>query len=257
MPDDARDYIDDLRDSVDVDAQVMEQLKNTGPSQGFDSTRSVRVDLDPEGELVGIQVDPGWNRSVRDSELASAVLEAYQQAVTQRLEAMGEAAERAEANPPRPRPRAGLSETLPGQLLERAEQSQTPVDDTRTMNRLLDVLDELDSAMAESDADLDAVAATEVTARSGSGHVTATVSGAGQPVGLEFDLRWLGHAHAFNIGRESMDALEQARRRLAERTAERPPFARLNALASLADDPAALAEYLGLGDSPHSSGSGR
>jgi DNA-binding protein YbaB len=119
MPDDARDHIDDIRDSVDVDAQVMEQLKNAGPSEGFDDTRSVRVDLDGEGQLTGIQVDPDWHRSIQDTELASAVLEAYQQAVTQRLELWGETVERAEGDPPSPRPRPPMSETTAGRMLER------------------------------------------------------------------------------------------------------------------------------------------
>jgi DNA-binding protein YbaB len=257
MPDDARDHIDDLRDRADVDAQVMEQLKNTGPSQGYDDTRSVRADLDAEGQLTGVQVNADWHRSLRDTELASAVLSAYQQAVMQRLEVWGEAAERAAADPPRPRPRPGMSDTVAGRLFERLEGTQVAIDDTRTLNRLLDMLDELDGAMQEAGADADAMSATKVSGRSSAGHATATVSGAGELVGLEFDQRWLGRAHAFNIGREAMDALQQARRRLAERTAERPPFARLNALASLAENPSALVEFLGIDDSPPFPGSFR
>ena len=256
MPDNPRDHIDDIRDSVDVDAQVVEQLKNAGPSQGFDGTRSVRVDLDDEGKLTGVQVDPDWHRSIQDTELGSAVLEAYQQAVTQRLEAWGETVERAEADPPSPRPRPPMSETTAGQLLERFGQSEATIDDTRALNGLLDMLDELEGAMEEANADADAMAATQVSGRSSSGHATATVSGTGDPVGMEFDAAWLGRAHAFNIGREAMDALQAARVRLAARTEESPPFAKLAALASLADNPSALIEYLGL-DSPPSPGSGR
>jgi hypothetical protein len=111
--------------------------------------------------------------------------------------------------------------------------------------------------MQQANADADAMAATQVSGRSSSGHATATVSGSGDPVGLEFDAAWLGRAHAFNIGREAMDALQAARRRLAERTAESPPFAKLAALASLAENPSALIEYLGLDDSPPSHGYGR
>jgi DNA-binding protein YbaB len=257
MPDDARDQIDDIRDRADVDAQVLEQLKNAGPSEGFDDTRSVRVNLDTEGKLAGIRVDPDWNRSLRDTELASAVIGAYQQAATQRLEAWGETIERAEADPPRPRPRPGMSDTTAGQLFERFEQSGATIDDTRAMNRLLDMLDELEGAMEAASAEADVMSETEVTGRSGSGHVTATVSGAGDPVGLEFDPRWLERAHAANIGREAADALEQARRRLAERTQESAPFARLTTLAALAENPADLATYLGLDDSPQSPGPAR
>jgi hypothetical protein len=47
-----------------------------------------------------------------------------------------------------------------------------------------------------------------------------------------------------------MDALNQARHRLAERLAERQPLAKLNALAALAENPTALIEYLGLDDGP-------
>ncbi|WP_314175802.1 YbaB/EbfC family nucleoid-associated protein [Streptomyces winkii] len=250
MPDDARDHIDDIRDRADVDAQVLEQLKNAGPSQGSDDTGSVTVDLDTEGKLAGIRVDPDWHRSLRDTELGSAVLSAYQQAVTQRLEAWGQAVERAEADPPRPRPRPGMSETVAGQLFERFEQAGATIDDTRALNRLLDMLDELDGAMEEAGAEADAMSGTEVTGRSSSGHVTATVSGAGDPVGLDFDTRWLGRAHAFNIGREAAEALEEARRRLAQRTEESPPFARLTTLAALAENPSDLVTYLGLNDSP-------
>lgn len=254
MPDDSRDYIDDIRDLADVDAQVMERLKNTGPSQGFDDTRAVRVDLDAEGQLTGVRVDADWQRSLRDAELAPAVLGAYQQAVMQRLEAWGEAARSAEADPPRPRPRPGMSETVAGRLYERLETRGATVDDTRTLNGLLDMLDELDGAMRQADDDADAMSRTQVSGRSGSGHVTATVSGTGDLVGLEFDQRWIGRAHPANISRETMDALREARRRLAERTAERPPFARLTALASLAEDPVALAEYLGLDSFPTTPG---
>ncbi|MFC7308146.1 hypothetical protein ACFQVC_28465 [Streptomyces monticola] len=253
MPDDARDRIDDIRDSADVDAQIFEQMKNSGPSQGLDDTGTVKVDLDEEGKLAGIRVDPNWRRSLRDTELASAVLGAYQQAVTQRLEAWGEAMERAEAEPPRPRPRPAMSETVAGQLYERFGQSGT-VDDTRALNRLLDMLDELDGAMQEANAEADSMATSQITGRSTSGHVTATVSGAGDPIGLDFDLHWLGRAHDFNIGREAMEALDQARRRLAEQTEESPPFARLATLATLAENPSDLAQYLGLQDAPPSYG---
>lgn len=251
MPDDSRDRIDDLRDSVDVDAQIADQLKNPGPSQGFDDTRAVRVDLDAEGQLTGVKVDAGWQRSLRDGELAPAVLSAYQQAVTRRLEAWGQAAEQ---STPRPRPRPGMHETVIGRVQERLEARGVTIDDTRTLNRLLDMLDELDTAIQQAEADADAMAATKVSARSGSGHVTATVSGAGNLVGLEFDQRWVGRAHAFNISRETMDALGEARRRLAQRTAESAPFARLNALTALARDPSALIEHLGLDDSPPAPG---
>lgn len=257
MPDDARDYIDDLRDSADVDAQVMERLKDAGPSQGYDGTRSVRADLDGEGQLTGIRVDPNWQRSLRDDELATAVLEAYQQAVMQRLEAWGTAVEQAEAEPPRPRPRAAMTDTVAGRIFERLEGTGANIDDTRTLNRLLDMLDELDGVMEQASADADALSATKVTGRSAAGHVTATVSGGGELTGLEFDRRWLPRAHAANIGRETMDALNQARRRLAERLAERQPFAKLNALAALADNPTALIEYLGLDDGPPYSGAFR
>ncbi|NLU73170.1 hypothetical protein HCC61_10840 [Streptomyces sp. HNM0575] len=257
MPDDARDRIDDFRDSADVDAQVLEQLKNSGPSQGLDSTGSVTVDLDTEGQLAGIRVDPDWQRSLRDTELGSAVVEAYQQAATKRLEGWGEAVERAETDPPRPRPRPGMSDTVAGQLFERFEQTGATIDDTRAMNRLLDMLDELEGAMEQAGDDVDTMSATEVSGRSSSGHVTARVSGTGDPVGLDFDTRWLGRAHAFNIGREAAEALEQARRRLAERTEESPPFARLATLAALAENPSDLATYLGLDDSPPFPGSAR
>ncbi|OEV12493.1 DNA-binding protein YbaB [Streptomyces sp. Amel2xB2] len=250
MPDDARDRIDDFRDSADVDAQILEQLKNAGPSEGLDNTGSVKVDLDTEGKLAGIRVDPDWNRSLRGTELSSAVLEAYQQAATKRLEGWGEQIERAEADPPRPRPRPGMSDTVAGQLFERFEQTGATIDDTRAMNKLLDMLDELEGAMDQASADADSMATTEVTGRSSSGHVTATVSGTGDPVGLDFDTRWLERAHAFNIGREATEALEQARRRLAERTEESPPFARLSALAALAENPSDLADYLGIENTP-------
>lgn len=249
MTDEARDRIDDIRDSADVDAQVFEQLKDAGPSQGSDGTGSVTVDLDTEGKLAGISVDPDWKRSLRDTELAPAVLEAYQEAVTKRLEKWGETIERAEADPPRPRPRPGMSETVAGQLLERLQQSGASVDDERAMHKLMDMLDEVEGALQEADSDAAAMAGTEVSARSGSGHVTATVSGSGDPVRLEFDLRWLERAHAFNIGRESQDALEQARRRLAEQAENNPPFERLSALAALAENPADLIAYLGIDES--------
>lgn len=250
MPDDSRDRMDDLRDSVDVDAQVAEQLKNTGPTQGFDDTRAVRVDLDGEGQLTGVKVDAGWQRLLRDNQLAPAVLSAYQHAVTGRLEAWGQAAEQAGAGGLRPRPRPGMHETVIGRVQERLAARGVTIDDTHTLNRLLDMLDELDVAMQQAEADADAMAATKVSARSGSGHVTATVSGAGNLVGLEFDQRWVGRAHGFNISRETLDALGEARRRLAQRTAESAPFARLNALSALSRDPVALIEYLGLDDSP-------
>ncbi|NBE52156.1 YbaB/EbfC family nucleoid-associated protein [Streptomyces boluensis] len=253
MPDDARDRIDDIRDSADVDAQIFEQLKNSGPSEGLDDTGSVKVDLDGEGKLTGIRVDPNWRRSLRDTELASAVLGAYQQAVTQRLEGWGEVVERAEADPPRPRARPGMSESVAGQLYERFGQAGT-VDDARALNRLLDMLDELEGAMREANADADSIATSQITGRSTSGHVTATVSGSGDPVGLDFDSHWLGRAHDFNIGREAMEALDAARRRLAEMNEESPPFARLATLATLAESPSELAAYLGFEDAPPSSG---
>ena len=61
--------------------------------------------------------------------------------------------------------------------------------------------------------------------KSSNRHVTATSSGNGDLVGLDYDERWLESAHSFNIGRETTEASRcgAVRRARVTRDSQRPP----------------------------------
>jgi hypothetical protein len=114
------------------------------------------------------------------------------------------------------------------------------------MERLLDVLTQLDQALDEALDDADRRAGEQHTGRSSSRHVVATVSGGGDLVGLEYDEQWLADAHSFNVGRETTEAVADAVRAFAEAGDRSSATSPMASLLRFADDPASFAEHLGL-----------
>ena len=144
------------------------------------------------------------------------------------------------------RPAPGIDSSGTAQLMSRIEATGDDVDDRIVMERMLDVLTQLDQAMDEALDDADRRSAEEHTGRSSSRHVVATVSGAGDLVALEYDEQWLADAHSFNVGRETTEAVADAVRGCAEAGERASAASPMASLLRFADDPASFAEHLGL-----------
>lgn len=243
MSENAVEQIAELREELDVDAQRFERARDRmGAVSANDATGAVTVRTDTNGLVESVSVEGGWRDRLGADWLAEAVMEAYGNTMAIRSQAWAE--EFAEETPLRPRPAPALHTTTAGQLRERIEQLGTQPDAFALMERLLALLEDIDGRFDDSLARTDRLAAQEYVGRSSSRHVRARVAVSGMLMGVEYDDRWLPTAHAFNIGRETLEAIHDALRDLAEaQSADQDPLAEL---ARLADDPDALAEFLGL-----------
>lgn len=237
------EHLAELREELDVDAQRFERARDrVGSVEAVDESGTVRVRTDPHGLVEAVTVDGGWQGRLAASELAAAVLEAYGLAGMAQGQTWAEAFDGEE--PLRPRPAPPLHSTSAGQLRERLEELREHPAAATLMSRLADLLHELDARVDAALARSDRLAGQDYAGRSSSRHVRARVAFAGTLVGLEYDERWLAGAHAFNIGRETVEAVHDALASLASaQTADPDPLADL---AALAEDPTAFAAFLGV-----------
>lgn len=87
----------------------------------------------------------------------------------------------------------------------------------------------------------------EYAGRSASGHAKATVTGNGTVMDLSFDTSWLESAHPNNVGREAVQAIQDAYQHASGQDVEsivaRSP---LGPMQRLSQDPTAMARALGL-----------
>jgi DNA-binding protein YbaB len=108
---------------------------------------------------------------------------------------------------------------------------------------MLAMVREINASIDQVSAEVDQHLRAEYSARSSSGHVTATVTGAGAVTGIGFDRAWLTRAHHSNVGREITEALQAAYAAAAEHGTQHIVDASpLGRIQRLAQDPVALAQ---------------
>ena len=208
-----------------------------------DESRTVSVTLDRHGRFSRVDVGGGWPERVGTEGLGPAVVAAYRAAVLARTEAWGadlgrEAeGERLDAGVPAA-PSVPLS-PVPAALQTALESTPSP-DEAAFVNGLLAYLEDAEAAFDEALAELNSLATTRVVARSGSGHVIATMSAAGELESVEYDEGWVANAHPFNVSRETVEAVTEAGHLAATRSAT--PARRQ--LTALGQDPATVLGYL-------------
>ena len=248
MPDPSDDF-GQLFDDVSVAAgrygAAQEQMTAVSAKDGHGV---VTVTIDPRGRISGIAVGPTWRDHYSADSFGSAVAEAVTVAATTRAEQWGGLVVEEQDRPPARTPLPPLHETLAGQLTE-AARSQSPDRGGGTMRALHDLISEMTAAIDDVTAQVRDQMTREYTGSSVSGHAKATLLGNGTLHRLELDRTWAEQAHATNIGREGLQAVQDAYRRLGDDDAasivERSPIGQMR---RLADDPVALAREVGLRD---------
>lgn len=245
MANDTTDRIAELRDEVDVEAQRFERARQrVGERAATDASGAVRLRTDADGLVVEVTVDARWRDRLQPEALAAAVLEAYANGVAERSRAWAEDFADDTQEEPRPRPAPGLESSVAAELFRRLQATDGDADPGPVMERLVQLLEDLDRRLDDALDRAEQMGSREYSGQSSSRHVRARVSGGGELVGVEYDARWLPGAHSFNIGRETTEAIHAALRELAEGQATEPDP--MGELLRLADDPAALADYLGI-----------
>jgi len=178
--------------------------------------------------------------------LPAAVLEAYTQAGGERAASWANtlAGGRDDAAPD-PRPAPSTDRAVAVEVLELLRKRPGTAEVETSMRALLAMLEDLDSGLDEAFAVVKGRMAAQNTGRSSSGHVGAKVSGAGEIVSVEYDERWLAFAHAFNVSRETSEAIHDGLRQVTPTDPDSLlAGTTLGRLQRLAKDPTALAEYL-------------
>ena len=209
------DAIEDLavlRERSDVLLQQVSGAQaRVEPAQATDGTGQVTVRLDADGALQQVQVGFTWDQQLTGGELPAAVLEAVTQARVQQVEQYGEAI-RAIGDQAEPRARPASTDTpMLDAFRERVEERGGGTDAARDLAE--EILLDARAGLDEANRLLDEHAGRRFSARSTSGHVTATALGNGDVTTLDLDASWVARAHPANLGREITEAMLAAARR--------------------------------------------
>lgn len=209
-------------------------------ASGRDPSEQVRVVLAALGRIASVEVDPDWQSRISPSDLPAAVLAAYREAGSRRLETWAAEIGRSDVSPD-PDARGTLpsvhAEIGPGPADESSHESIR-----RLWSLLQDATDRLDDVVREAAARSEAV----VTGRDSGGHVVASFTGGGELTDLAFDEAWAAGAGDREIGAALTAAVTDGYAvvdRLAREAASRWPFAELDRLSG---SPAVLLATLGL-----------
>lgn len=208
------------------------------PHEGVDSAGIVAAYLDEEGRLRDLVVARDWRHHVEPDGLDDVVREAVTAALSARSETFGAAFQAQEDGlPPLPR-RAAAAQP---DLSERLAQAAAADGGNAAFTGLADLLAEVNRSLDQLDRHVEAAITARHNGRSRAGHVTATVTAAGDITGIRYDLRWLVKAHEYNIGRETVDAVraavETAGRHSVEQAVSASPFGQF---LRVVNDPAAF-----------------
>jgi hypothetical protein len=216
-----------------------------GPSQP-DKRIPLTTSLVSQGRVATVEVSTNWRAQLGADALPSAVLAAYGDAVSRRMETWAAEINRGEPDP-------AIDDVDPTRLhgwglLPTAVPADGPVSESahhavrRLWTLLEDASDRLDNLVEE----LATASGVVATGRDPNGHVTVTMSG-GQPAGLDIDPRWAAGASGYEIGKAITDAIASGYAALDRRAADAPtgryPFSEL---ARATADPARWLADLGL-----------
>lgn len=242
---DERERIDELREEVDSELQVDEQaMAAIRPTTGADSTGQITVHLDTEGRVSSVLSAGSWRQHLEPAALPGAVLQAHTAAVEARqqqwLEAYGEA-EPGQARPVSAPPMQELD-----QLTVELRDSGGDLPQS-ALRGMMDMLDELERGFDSAFEKVEESLGAQLEGRSSSGHARARVAGSGELISVSYDERWLTGAHAFNVGRETTEAIHAALQQCAVHSvAAITESSGLAALQEVTRDPAAMLRRLGL-----------
>ena len=193
-----------LRESSDV---LLQQLtgaqERVRPAEATDSSGQVTVRLDADGRLKRVQVGFTWDQHLSATELPAAVLAAVTEAKVQQVEQYGEAV-RAIEDEPAPRARPARTDTP---MLDAFRERVDGRDASAAAELVEELLLDARAGLEEANRLLDEHAGRTFTARSTSGHVTATALGNGDVDSIELDQGWVAKAHPANLGREITEAM--------------------------------------------------
>lgn len=239
-------------------------------SEGSDSRRLVRIQVDGSGVVRGMKISHSWRKHLPPQQLADAVGEAVTAAEDARVAGWAEAIDASRPDGHRSDQSSPASdddgrdtddETAPPAAgADRGTNDQEPdmardlseiaghIDEQaaeRAMARLVDVLERV-----ESDIDRTEQVLSEQISKAHTGqakHVTVAVTGRGTLERLEYDEEWVAEAQDTDIVRETAAAMKEAYERAGQYSVEKlmaaTPLGKMQALAS---DPLAFAEELGL-----------
>lgn len=249
MADDTGDRLADLRDDLDRDVQRYESARDRlAPVTAADASGTVHVKLDRDGMIQAVMIDEQWRSQVGAEALPGAVQGAWAQAGLDRASQWGtDVAETVDEPAPSTRPAPTLSSTVLGQLSELVDSSPGTIGTQAAVEALASMLEEMERGVDEAFGQIDQRLAAQIKGRSSSGHVEATVSGAGAVVAITYDERWIDKAHHANVGRETTEAVHAALRKVGDTDpASVLDGTALGRLRRITEDPVALAEYLRL-----------
>ncbi|MGL5930963.1 MAG: hypothetical protein ACRCY8_18680, partial [Dermatophilaceae bacterium] len=239
-----------LRDDVDRVTQRFGAAASGTAAwfDGADESGTVTARVTAQGVVSDVRVRPGWRDRVGPAALAGAVLDALRAASVGRLEEWGRGMDAALSAPPPLQPAPGLYATLAGQLEDRVTAATTPQQVAAVEAALVEVMEELIGGIDELSAEVDDALRATVTGNSGKDrHVVAELSLSGEVVGLTYDEVWLTRAHAANVGRETLAAIDDARSGLAGRSVQDViSRSRLSELQAALSDPHAVSRRLQL-----------
>ncbi|ACQ82072.1 hypothetical protein Bcav_3830 [Beutenbergia cavernae DSM 12333] len=243
------DDLYELHDEIDSQVQSFERAAaaSAGPAEATDESRSIEVRAAADGGIEQLTIRDTWREHYPPAGLGAAVLATYASAGAERARGWSTTlAEDLDDDSARPRPTPFAHETVVGQLQEIMDaQPDRAVDVETSLNALVGILHEMNQGLDQTVRIVRERAAAEHPGRSSSGKVVATVNGAGVLTGLEYDEQWLENRHAYNITRETTEAVEAARRTAAMATPSDPiDGTPLADVIRTTQDPRALAERM-------------
>jgi DNA-binding protein YbaB len=236
---DEADYVYDLRDEFDREAQRLTPPEGAPSLTAEDESGVIRVEWERDSGALWVTVTEGWRAAYGEDGLGAAII------ATVSAIGAGETAAWAEQLPDedgiRTRPLTPVHDTPTGRFAEKLRERSGEIDLDVVTSRLFEVLGEIADGV---DGALDLVRARvdeEIAGSTFAGNVTAVVNGVGNPVRIEFSTRWLRTASASVISNEVTQALDAARERVdPERLAHPLTGTGLARFANLPTDPDGL-----------------
>jgi DNA-binding protein YbaB len=232
MLDDRLDALRRLFEEGDGLLRTAGSAAQVSAAPGSDSTESVSVTLDGQGQVVGVSVVVSWQRRLGAEGLPGAVVEAVRDASMRRLNAWGEAYGEDGGDPSAHATGAsaggifvaGGAVAEPVELdrgdfqrrLQAAATGQMSDADRRAaLIELLELAEAIERGIDEVSGKLQATIQATHTGQSPDRHVTVTMTGGGDVTDVRFNRAWLREAHEINVGRQITAAFRAAYEKVA------------------------------------------
>ncbi|MEU8606416.1 YbaB/EbfC family nucleoid-associated protein [Actinoplanes sp. NPDC048791] len=216
-------------------------------ASGRDPSEKVRVVLASLGRIASVDVDPQWQSRISPDDLSAAVLAAYREASSRRLETWAAEIGRTTVSPDSHQQGSVLSDGAPEAPAD-AGAGVGPADESshesirRLWSLLQDATDRLDDVIRAATARSETV----MTGRDPGRHVSASFTGGGELTDLSIDETWAADADARELGTSLTAAITDgyaAIDRSAHETTGQWPFPDLDRISG---NPTALLATLGL-----------